>query len=75
MDLARKNTEPENFKDRIIFMSVFNDIEWTRKGNDGICVSNSEKVKEYAKRFLQGHWTFPGPGSEKEVVWNSSLYT
>ena len=28
--------------------------------------SNSEKVKEYAKRFSQGHWTFLGPGDEKK---------
>ena len=26
-DLERKNIEPDNFKDRIIFMSLFNDIE------------------------------------------------
>ena len=32
-----------------------NDIDKTKKGNDGICISNSEKVKDYAKRFLQRH--------------------
>ena len=37
----------------------------TRRGNDGICVSNLEKVKEYAKRFSQGHCTFLGLGNEK----------
>ena len=42
-----------------------------KKGNDGICVSNSEKVKEYAKRFSQGHWTFLGPGDEKK--WYGTL--
>ena len=56
----------KNFTDRVIFMSMFNDIDWTRTGNDGICISNSEKVKEYAKRFSQGHWTFLGPGNEKK---------
>ena len=30
-DLARKNIRPEEFKDGIIFMSMFNDIEWSRK--------------------------------------------
>ena len=39
---------------------MFKDIDWTRIGNDGICTSNSEEVKEYAKRFSQGHWTFFG---------------
>ena len=50
---------------------MFNDIDWTRKGNDGICISNSEKVKEYAKRFSQGHWTFFGPGYDKK--WYGTL--
>ena len=35
-DLARKNNiQPEEFKDQIIFMSMFNDIEW--KTNDENC--------------------------------------
>ena len=41
MDLERKNTEPDNFKDRIIFMSMFDDIEW--KNNDENCISNAER--------------------------------
>ena len=32
---------PEDFKDRIIFMSMFNDIEW--KKNDEKCISNAKK--------------------------------
>ena len=31
MDLESKNIEPENFKDRIILMSMFNDIEWKKE--------------------------------------------
>ena len=34
-------------------------------------VANSEKVKEYAKRFLQGHWTFLGFGEEN---WFGTLF-
>ena len=30
--------EPEHFSDRIIFMSMFNDILWVAKGNDELCV-------------------------------------
>ena len=50
-DLQERNIEPEQFGDRIIFMSTFNDINWTRKRNEEICLSNSQKVKMYAKRF------------------------
>ena len=66
-DLKRKSIEPEELTDRIMFMSMFNDIDRTKKGNDEICISNAHKVKDYTIRFLQGHWTFPGPGSEK--IW------
>ena len=63
-DLRERNITPEDFTNRIIFMSMSNDIDWTRKGNDGICISTSGKVKEYAKRFPHGHSTFLGSGSE-----------
>ena len=33
-DLQERNVEPEQFGDRIIFMSVCNDIDWTMKGNE-----------------------------------------
>ena len=65
-----RNIESEKFTDRIIFMSMFNDIDWTRKGHDGMCTSNFEEVKEHAKRFSQ-HWTFLGPGDE--MKWNGTL--
>ena len=57
------NLQPEEFTDRIIFMSLNIDIEW--KTNDENCISNAEKVNNYAMRFSQGHWTFLGPGSEE----------
>ena len=39
-DFRERNIEPEKFTDQIIFMLMFNDIDWTRKGNVGICISN-----------------------------------
>ena len=65
-DLQEQNIEPENFSERIIFMSMFNDIYGTRRGNLEHCFSNSEQVKNYAKKFMQGHWTFLGPECEKK---------
>ena len=50
MDLERKSNKLENFKDWITLMSMFNDIEWRK--NDENCISNGEKIKNYAKRFL-----------------------
>ena len=65
-DLQEQSIEPENFEDRIICMSMFNDTDWTRRGNSEQCVSNSDQVKNYAKKFTQGHWTSLELGSEKK---------
>ena len=47
-------------------MSMFDDIELTRKGNSEQCISNSEHVKNYTKKFSQALWTSLGPGSESK---------
>ena len=46
--------EPEHFTDRIIFMSMYNDIEWEAKGNKEICEYNSQTVASYARKFHRG---------------------
>ena len=58
--------EPENFKGRIIFMSMFNDIVWDAKGNHELCVNNSKTLNENAEGFSRGHWSFLGPGSQEK---------
>ena len=58
--------EPEQFKDRIIFMSMYNDIVWGEQGNTEKCENNSVTVANYARRFPRGRWSFLGPGSEKK---------
>ena len=68
--LQKRNIELEKFTDRIIFTSMFTDIDWTRNGNDENCISDSEIVKMYAKRFSQGHRTFLRLGDEKKRYGN-----
>ena len=65
-DLQEQSIELENIEDRIMFMPMFNDIDWTRRGNSEQCISNSDQVKNYAKKFTQEHWTFLRLGSEKK---------
>ena len=36
-----------------------------QKGNDEKCDNNSKTIKQYARRFPRGHWSFSGPGSDK----------
>ena len=58
--------EPEQFRGRIIFMSMYSDIVWRERGNTEKCVTNSITVANYARNFLPGHWSFLGTGSEKK---------
>ena len=58
--------EPEHLKDRIIFMSMCNDIAWGEEGNTERCEYNSQTVANYAREFPRGHWSFLGPGSDKK---------
>ena len=80
--LQSDNTTSEQFLYRIIFMSMFNDIEWTKIIDEEFCTSNSQQVKQHAQRFQTGHWTFIGPGDERtwygtrdyrpETRWNAA---
>ena len=65
-DLQGKNITPERFSDRIIFMSMFNDIELEKKDNEDSCLLTSRKINEYASNFNDGHWAFLGPGEESK---------
>ena len=55
--MAVCQTSPKEFEDRLIFMSMFNYIDWTEKGNYKECTSNSVTVKNYAKKLQLGHWS------------------
>ena len=54
-DLQEQDIEPEKFEDRIIFMSMFNDIEWTKRRIQINVFQISEQVEKYAKGFSRGH--------------------
>ena len=60
-----QNQNLKVFRDRIIFMSMYNDVDWS-KGEEKFkkCISNSTEVKTYTLRFPKGHWSFLGPARE-----------
>ena len=41
-DLGARRINPEQFEGRILFMSMFYDIDWTQNGNSFCCISNSK---------------------------------
>ena len=61
-----KTGYPAQFKGRIIFMSMFNDIIWWTTDNEKECIANATLVSLFAKRFPAGCWSFFGPASEKK---------
>ena len=65
-DLKTRQINPEQVEGIILFMSVSNDMGWTKNGNSAECVSNSKQVSDYAKEFPRGHWSFLGPGNEEK---------
>ena len=64
-----KGQFPESFGDRIIFMSVFNGIDWTKKGNTETCLHKAKEETAFATKFKPEHWCFLGPASES-TLWN-----
>ena len=72
-DLERNHIIPENFSDRIIFMSLFNTIELEKRGNEDSCALTSRAIRDYSSRFKDGHWAFLGLGEENKYHDNATV--
>ena len=65
--LSRLRETPETFTERLVLMSMFNDIlSCDKKDNEEECMANAKVVSILAKKFGKGQWSFIGPGSEKK---------
>ena len=49
---------PQNFEDRIIFVSMYNDTDWSAKNNSSMSDENASRVSDNAKKFPMGYWIF-----------------
>ena len=49
-----KMSDPSEFKGRIIFMLLLNDILWGFEDNEQECNANTDLVSVYARRFPLG---------------------
>ena len=65
-EFMSKMSDSSEFKGRIIFMSMFNDISWGSEDNEQERNANANLGSIYARRFSPGRWSFLGPGSEKK---------
>ena len=71
MMCEKETLKLKNSRDRIIFMSMFNGIDWTKKRNDVICIRFGGIREEILARTLD----IPPLGRRNEVVLSSSLHT
>ena len=62
--------QPQNLEDRIVLMSMYNDIDWTT-GSHEVCVWNSLCVVDHVGNFPGGYRSFFGLGVKKK--WHSTL--
>ena len=65
----------QNFEDRIIFMSMYNDIDWTRKDNSNLGAENSSRFSDNARNIAVVNWTYfgPGDGRRKKTLCDGGL--
>ena len=68
--MEKNKIQPQQFEDRIIFMSMKNDIDWETIEIKKLVFSNSSEVAARAKIFPKRHWSFLGPGMGRKVIQN-----
>ena len=68
--MTELHCEPEQFNDKIIFMSMYNDIVWGKRGNTEKCETNSVTVANCARRFPLGTLVILGTWIREEMVGN-----
>ena len=71
-DLQDRSIDPGHFEDRIIFMSMFNDIDWTKRRNpDAFQIPNTSRITWRDSREDNGHFSAmetSGSGTELSVT-------
>ena len=67
-DLEARQINPEQLEGRILFMSMFNDMDRTKNGNSLDCILNSKDATDYAKRFQRGHGGSEENGMERTLI-------
>ena len=66
IELKIRQINPDHFEGRIMFMTMFNDIDWTKSGNSDVYISHAREVSDNAKEFQRGHWSSHGLGDEEK---------
>ena len=69
--MEKENTQPEGFRDQIIFMSMYNDIDWGRKGNE----THVYRIPQVLPQMPEGFPKDIGHSSDLELKKNGISHT
>ena len=64
--MAEKISPHWRFQKRIIFLSMFDEIEWWSSQHESKCSRNAVEVANYARNCVHYRWSFLGPGNEEK---------
>ena len=70
-DSEKRKIQPEEFKDKIIFVSMFKDIDW-KKRKDENCNFECRRNQELRNEILARTSDVAGSRVRREVVWKFS---
>ena len=73
--MAACQASPEETKDRIVFISMFNDIDLTKKWQSNECCSKSERDYAKKKRLQLGQLVMSRSRRRRKIVWNAQPQT
>ena len=65
--LEEADIQPSQFQDRLIFLSIYNDVIWWIPKNS-VCFDNAKRVTRVDESFRQGEWPFLGLGTEENSI-------
>ena len=73
-EFMTKMGDPSEFKGRIIFMSMFNDISWGSQDNEQECALSAQLVSICVRRFSPGKMVIPRTWIREEIVFYSRIH-
>ena len=65
-DLKNLRIDPEQFRNRILFVSMFKDIDIYKSGNEGTRTPTRKDIRQHVSRSVKWYWAFIGRGSEEK---------
>ena len=73
--MVEMKCEPDLFASRIIFMSMYNDMEWGNVNNNIECIFKLQNCGRVCKEILERRFVIPRTRLRNKVVRNAHVQT